>query len=159
MHAAELETDYGSSSARGRIARAVALISASLVTLMVTAALYVHPSLNLFERPTPAAGALRGDYRVAAVDFVSPTTGWLLVDFPSGDYALIHTVDAGRSWTHQLTAPSEGHAKYTKFFDASVGVLALVGTRPVLHRTSDGGRTWVSRPALDRGASVLSWSF
>src|SRR2546423_11219140 len=48
MQAAELETDTVSSSPRSRVARAMALIAASLVTLAVTATLYVHPSLNLF---------------------------------------------------------------------------------------------------------------
>ena len=159
MQSAELETDLVAFSPRSRVARAVALIAASLVTLGVTSAVYVHPSLNLFAASAPVQSALRGDYRVAAIDFVSPSAGWVVVDFPSGDYALIHTADGGIGWTQQLTAPSEGHAKYMKFFDASVGVLALVGTRPVLRRTSDGGRTWVSRPAIDPNASVVSWSF
>ncbi|TMD27686.1 MAG: hypothetical protein E6I92_05420 [Chloroflexi bacterium] len=140
MHAApQLETEFESfSSARGRVARGVGLIAASVITLLVTAALYVRPGFDLFARPATSVPALSGDYRVAAMDFVNGTTGWLVVDFPSGDYAVIHTADAGTSWSQQLTAASEGHAKYLKFFDQSVGVFALVGTRPVLRRTSDG---------------------
>src|SRR5213080_364255 len=134
MHAApQLETEFESfSSARGRVARGVGLIAASVITLLVTAALYVRPGFDLFARPATSVPALSGDYRVAAMDFVNGTTGWLVVDFPSGDYAVIHTADAGTSWSQQFTAASEGHAKYLKFFDQSVGVFALVGTRPHL---------------------------
>src|SRR5437867_520763 len=161
MHAApQLETEFESfSSARGRVARGVGLIAASVITLLVTAALYVRPGFHRFARPATSVPALSGDYRVAAMDFVNGTTGWLVVDFPAGDYAVIHTADAGTSWSQQFTAASEGHAKYLKFFDQSVGVFALVGTRPVLRRTSDGGRTWSSLPALDPGTAALSWSF
>lgn len=159
MQAAELEMEFESPSAPGRATRGMALIGASLITLVVAASLYLHPGLNLFGRAALPGAVLRGDYRIAAIDFVNPFNGWILVDFPSGDYSLIHTTDAGTTWSQQLTAPSEGHAKYVKFFDPSVGVFALVGTRPLLRRTADGGRSWSWLPALDAAASALSWSF
>jgi photosystem II stability/assembly factor-like uncharacterized protein len=34
-----------------------------------------------------------------------------------------------------------------------------VGTQPVLNRTTDGGRTWTSTPALGKHSIVLSWYF
>jgi photosystem II stability/assembly factor-like uncharacterized protein len=153
------ETDFEPEIPRARVGRALVLIAVSVITIAATGVAYVHPSLALFGTTAPAPPALRTDYRVTAIDFVTPQVGWVLVDFPSGDYGVIHTVDAGSSWTRQLTAPSDGHAKYMKFFDPAAGVLALVGARPVLWRTSDGGQTWASRRVLDIPATVLSWSF
>lgn len=153
------ETDFESEIPRARIGRALALIAVSLLTIAATGIAYVHPSLALFGSTAPAAPALRADYHVTAIDFVTPRVGWVLVDFPSGDYAVIHTVDGGGTWSRQLVAPSDGHPKYMKFFDPEAGVLALVGARPVLWRTSDGGQTWAPRRVLDIPATVLSWSF
>jgi photosystem II stability/assembly factor-like uncharacterized protein len=51
------------------------------------------------------------------------------------------------------------HPNYMKFFDARVGVFALLGVRPLLYATEDGGATWVQRPALGDDVSVISWSF
>ena len=161
MQAVELETETDFQIPRARIGRALALIAVSVITIAAAGSTYVHPNLTLFGKATAplAAPALHSDYRVISIDFVTPRVGWLLVDFASGDYGLIHTVDGGVTWTRQLTAPSEGHAKYLKFFDPALGVLALIGTQPVLWRTADGGQTWSSRRALEVPATVLSWSF
>jgi photosystem II stability/assembly factor-like uncharacterized protein len=159
MQAAETDFDLDPAIPPARAGRAIALGLASMVAIVATGLAYVHPDLGLGRRATPAAPALSTSYHVTTIDFVSPSVGWLLVDFPSGDYAVIHTVDGGASWTSQVVAPSDGHAKYIKFFDPSVGVMALVGTQPLLRRTSDGGATWTSRPALRIPATVTSWSF
>ena len=160
MQAAELETDFDPGMPRARAGRAIAMIAFSLIAIVVTGAVYLHPTFSLLpSRAQPAAPLLHGDYRVVGIDFVSPDVGWLVVDFASGDFAVIHTADAGSTWTRQLTAPGDGRQVYTKFFDTEDGVVALLGVRPVLSRTSDGGRTWASRPALGPSATVLSWSF
>ena len=160
MQAAQLETDFDSAMPRARAGRAVAVITLSLIAILATGVAYLRPSLTLFPSKTATSTSpLHSDYRVVGVDFVSPSTGWLVVDFVSGDYAVIHTTDGGTTWTRQLTAPSGGRSKFAKFFDASVGVVALIGSEPVLHRTSDGGQSWVSRPATKQPATVLSWSF
>ncbi|HKW60361.1 MAG TPA: hypothetical protein VJR46_11485 [Candidatus Dormibacteraeota bacterium] len=159
MQAAELESDFDAAIPRARAGRAIALGAASVVAIAVVGAAYVHPDLGPAQRPAAAVAGLSTDYKVNAINFVNPEDGWLLVEFPSGDYAVVHTADGGRSWTRQLVAPSDGHAKFMKFFDASVGVVALIGTQPVLLRTGDGGQTWVSRPALKLRATVLSWTF
>jgi len=160
MQAAELELDFDSAMPRARPGRALALITISVIAIVATGAAYLHPNFSFFPAGAgSAAGALRGDYRVAAIDFVNPTTGWIVVDFTSGDFGVIRTTDGGTTWTRQLAAPGGGHAKFIKFFDQSVGVFALLGTQPILHRTSDGGQTWVSRPALNPNTSALSWSF
>jgi len=160
MQAADFETDFDPGTPRARAGRALALIAVSVVAILVTGAIYLHPTFGSPPAPAqPLGPQLHGDYRVASVSFISPTSGWLVVDFPSGDFAVIHTADGGARWTRQLTAPSQSHAVYARFFDDLSGVVALVGGRPVLSRTTDGGQSWASIPALTTSSSVLSWSF
>lgn len=140
---------------RARVGRAVGLITLSLVTIAAGGVFFLRPNLTVFSVGAPA----RAPYHVAAVDFVTPEVGWVVADVETGDYALLHTEDGGLSWVTQASAPTGGNQQYLKFFDALAGVFALVGTRPVLHRTSDGGQTWTSIPALGKNATVLSWSF
>ena len=160
MEAVESETDFDLASPYARVRRALALMVASIVTITLTGVLYLHPELPEFGRSaTTTISALQSAYHVTAVDFVDPATGWVAVDFSSGDFAVLHTTDGGVSWTSQLVGASDGHPQFMKFFDDGVGVFALTGTVPLLHRTSDGGRTWVSRPAPNVTGTVLSWSF
>jgi len=160
MQAADLETDFDPGMPRARAGRAMALIAVSVVAILVTGAIYLHPTFGLSSVPAQQVGPQpHTDYRVASIIFISPTSGWLVVDFPSGDFAVIHTTDGGATWTRQLTAPSQSHAVYARFFDDLSGVVALVGARPVLSRTTDGGQSWTSIPALKSSSTVLSWSF
>ena len=160
MQAADLETDFDPGMPRARAGRAMALIAVSVVAILVTGAIYLHPTFGLSSVPAQQVGPQpHTDYRVASIIFISPTSGWLVVDFPSGDFAVIHTTDGGATWTRQLTAPSQSHAVYVRFFDDLSGVVAVVGGRPVLSRTVDGGQSWASIPALTPGSSVLSWTF
>jgi photosystem II stability/assembly factor-like uncharacterized protein len=138
-----------------RVGRALALMAASFVTIAVGALAFLHPNLTALPSPPP----VHVPFHVAAVDFVSPDTGWVVANLETGDYTLLHTTDGGVTWTPQLSAPTGGNQQYVKFFDSMAGVFALVGTRPVLNRTSDGGRTWTSIPALGKHSTVLSWSF
>ena len=161
MQAAELEADFDVGLPRPH-RRAAAIIVASVTVTAIAAAAWVHPDISLFPGKSAApasASVLRGDYRVATIDFISATTGWLVAVMPTGEYVLIHTTDGGDSWTRQLSGTTEGHSTYLKFFDAGVGVFALTGTRPVVRRTADGGATWTSRPAASGDASALAWSF
>ena len=141
----------------GRVARAVASMAGSVFAIALAGVLFLHPSL------LPAPASVRAGhhvpFHVSAVDFVNPNAGWVAVDFATGDFALLHTSDGGLSWSTQLSGPAGGNSHYLRFFDSSVGVTALVGTRPVLYRTSDGGRTWASITVLSKKTIVLSWSF
>src|SRR5690349_11257417 len=160
MQATDLETDLDEGASGARAGRALALIAVSLVAVVVSGAIYLGPALGGAAVSTqPVNPLLRSDYRVTSVNFISPTSGWLVVGFPSGDYGVIHTTDAGATWTRELTAPGDSHAVYAKFFDDLSGVVALVGGRPVVNRTVDGGLSWVSIPALTTTAIVMSWSF
>lgn len=156
MEAADFDAGFDSSSSRGRARRALASIAASLVAITAVGVVFLHPILPSFGG---SAITSRADYRVAAVDFIDRSTGWVVALVESGDYAVMHTSDGGLSWMRQLSLPSGGHAHYLKFFDRSVGLFGLVGTRPLLHLTSDGGRTWLPLPAQKVPGTVLSWSF
>lgn len=156
METAELEPAFELTPARARVGRALALICASLITIAATGAIYLHPSFSILGNPTVG---LQASYQISAVDFVNPATGWVVADFDSGDYTVLHTNDGGDSWTRQLSGAGQGHQRYMKFFDAAVGVFALVGTSPQLYRTADGGRTWATLPPPAVDGRVVSWSF
>ncbi len=159
METADQEPVYELAPARDRARRALGLITASLITIAATGAIYVRPALPIFGGAINASSVSPSPYRVAAVDFVNPITGWVIVDFDSGDYAVLHTSDGGLSWTRQLAGAGQGHPRYMKFFDVAVGVFALIGTSPLLYRTADGGRTWSAVPVPKVRGTVLSWSF
>ena len=159
METADLEPAFELTSAPARARRAVALIAASVITIAATAAVYLHPTLPLFGGAINAISAPQAPYRVAAVDFVNPATGWVVVDFDSGDYAVLHTNDGGLSWTRQLSGAGQNHRRYMKFFDVAVGVFALVGAAPQLYRTADGGKSWSALPPPAVEGTVASWSF
>lgn len=76
--------------------------------------------------------------RVAAVDFVTVKSGWLL----AGDGRLYSTRDGGRRWTESL-ALGDSHGVDIAFGSARAGFVTVRdrGAGYVL-RTSDGGRTF-----------------
>lgn len=143
-----------------RILRAVALIAASLLAIAGAGVLYVAaPTVPAFGRGQSMVAQQGAHYRVSAIDFIDPATGWIVVDFDSGGFSVLHTDDGGASWARQLSGVEGGRAYYLKFFDVAVGVLGLVGTTPQLYRTHDGGQTWTGLPVPNTSGSVLSWSF
>jgi photosystem II stability/assembly factor-like uncharacterized protein len=154
MEPVEFDGDW--SQPGGRARRGIALICASLMALTVAGIAFLYPALL-----TPSTGApvKQTAYRVLAADFVDRNTGWIVAFLPSGDYAILHTTDGARSWTRLLSVVGESRPIFTRFFDRSTGVFALIGTSPVLRRTLDGGRTWSARPALGATYIVDSWSF
>ncbi len=133
------------------------VIFISLLVIALTGLAYVRPSFGAphepITRPAPAT------YQLAAVDFVSPTTGWFAAIFNSGRFAILHTSNAGRSWTRQLTGETNHGGLYMQFFDSAHGLLALMGAQPLMFRTADGGRTWSSHPGMSAAGYVLSTSF
>jgi photosystem II stability/assembly factor-like uncharacterized protein len=156
----EIDRDFDWTPQRGRARRAIVLIAASLLSITAAGTAFLQPSLPSFmSGSSTKAPLMHAAYRVAAVDFVDRSTGWVVALLKSGDYAIMHTTDGGLTWTRQLSAPSDGRAHYVKFFNHSVGIFALLGTRPLLHRTADGGRTWSQLLAVDTPGNVVSWSF
>lgn len=142
---------------QGRARRAFAIVT-SVAELTLTGIAYLHPSLSIPTAPAPKALPQPG-YQLLSVDFVTPATGWTVARLDGGGFVVMGTTDAGRSWARVLAGPTDGRGTYLDFFDARGGIFAVTGTRAVLYRTSDGGRTWSSQVPFGGRADVLSVSF
>ena len=142
-----------------RVRRGVALIGVSLVVIAAAGIAYLHPIAAALHTPALPAPAPQSGYSVAAIDFVEPSTGWVVAIFDDGDFLVMRTTDAGRHWAPQLSGPTNGHGVYLKFFDPLDGVFAMTGARPLLYRTGDGGASWTGQAAITARAAVLAWSF
>jgi photosystem II stability/assembly factor-like uncharacterized protein len=150
----EADDDPAAEPARAR--RGLSLIAISVFVILVTGIAYVRPSFGLSGRAN--APVVPATYHLAAVDFVSPNTGWFVATFDSGRFVVLQTKDAGQTWQRQLTGQANQRAVYLHFFDAARGLFAVMGAQPMMFKTSDGGHTWSSRPAMN-GAYVMSASF
>jgi len=141
----EADDDPPVEPARAR--RGLTVMFVSLVVIAAIGIAYTRPSLSA---PTASATLpVPSPYQLAGVDFVDANTGWFVATFDSGRYALLHTSDAGRTWSLQLTGETDQRGVYMRFFDPGHGVLALVGNKPLTFQTADGGRTWSSRPTIN----------
>lgn len=155
----ESEEERLSLSSTSRVPRALTLIAASILAIAVAAIAYLHPSFVSGSALHPVAAPadeLPSSYRLAAVDFVTPTTGWVVMEIERHDFAVLHTTNAGDTWSRQLGGSAGVIGEYARFFDPSHGVVALLGPQAVLYQTSDGGRNW-SRHALAQGGGYI-WS-
>lgn len=153
----EPEANYDSPVASSRARRALGLIAVSVLAISLTGLAYVHP-FTLGTQLVVGATAPPA-YKLAGVDFVGPEIGWFAASFEGGRFAVVHTTDAGQSWTRQLSGELSGRHVYLQFFDSMHGVFALTGAQSLIFKTADGGRTWSSRPVMSPAASVLSVSF
>jgi photosystem II stability/assembly factor-like uncharacterized protein len=131
---------------RARATRGISLIFISVMVIGLTGIAYLHPSMGA--GAPPVAPAVPAAYQLAAVDFVSPTTGWFAATFDSGRFALMHTTDAGNHWARQLNGNVGSAGVYVNFFDSNQGVVAVLGPQSVVYRTGDAGRRWSGQPIL-----------
>ncbi|MHB8612211.1 MAG: WD40/YVTN/BNR-like repeat-containing protein [Candidatus Dormibacteraceae bacterium] len=139
------EADYDSPIRPARARRGLSLIAVSMLVVALTGLAYLDPSFG--RSATPAVPSSPVAYQLAAIDFVNPTTGWFAATFDSGRFAIMHTTDSGNHWTPQLRGDAGKAGLYVNFFDASHGVVAVLGPRSLIYRTTDGGRRWSSRPS------------
>ena len=160
MEASELDAEEVWSPQRARARRALALIAASLVVIAAAGVGFVQPALPSWaSHRASSLSAAVSTYKVETVDFISASTGWVAVVLESGDFMVMHTADGGTTWAPQLSGPTHDHPVFLKFFDDGAGVLALIGARPILEVTADGGKTWIARPALTASLLAVSYSF
>jgi len=154
----EPDTDFDPPVEPSRARRALTVMFVSVAAIAAIGVAYVRPPLGT--QGGPVTPALPATYQLAGVDFVDANTGWVVATFDSGRYALLHTSDAGRTWSLQLTGPTDQRGVYMRFFDPGHGVLALVGNKPLTFQTADGGRTWSPRPTINNSSAyVQSVSF
>lgn len=136
----------------------MALIAASILAIAITGIAYLDPSRGIGAALHPASpmDKLPASYQLAAVDFVTPTTGWVVMESQPRAFAVLHTKNAGGTWNRQLAGSAGVIGEYMRFFDVAHGVLVLLGAQAALYQTNDGGSNW-SRHALTPGGEYI-WS-
>ena len=155
----ESDEELQSASSTSHVRRALTLIAVSILAIAIAGFAYLRPSLGF--GPALRPGAAPSDkpsasYQLAAVDFVTPTTGWVVAEGGPHDFAVLRTTDAGKTWTRQLQGSAGVIGEYVRFFDSANGVLVLLGPQAAMYKTRDGGRTW-SRHELSQGGGYV-WS-
>lgn len=138
-----------------RARRAKALGALSLAVVAVACVAYLRPSFQ----SGPAVATLPTSYQLDAVDFVNPSTGWVLADLDTSAFAVVSTRDAGRTWTTRLVSSSSRHGEYMRFFDRSAGVVVAIGAEAAVFVTRDGGAHWTRRAVNAGDVYVMSASF
>jgi len=82
----------------------------SVVAIAAIGIAYIRPSQS-----PPDVLSLPATYQLEGVDFVNATPVGLWPKFDSGRFALLHTGDAGRTWTHQLAGDAISAASTCAF--------------------------------------------
>src|SRR5665213_1868692 len=160
MAAMESDDEPHSHSSTSRVLRALTLGAVSVVALAIAGLSYLHPDWDFSNAASQASTTnIVGSRHLAAVDFVTPAAGWVVVEGPKHDFEVLHTSDAGETWHLQLAASNEAIGEYLRFFDPSNGVVVVLGTQSGLYRTSDGGTTWARQALTPSGGYVLSADF
>ena len=156
----EPDDEPQSHSSTSRLLRALTLGGLSFLVLALAGLSYLHPGWSLI--PAGAASNdsnFAGSRHLAAVDFVTPGIGWVVVERQPHDFVVLHTSDAGDTWVQQLAGRDPEMSEYLHFFDASNGVVAILGTPAALYRTSNGGHTWMRQALINADGFALAASF
>jgi photosystem II stability/assembly factor-like uncharacterized protein len=83
----------------------------------------------------------------------------VVVEQQPRDFVVLHTSDAGETWVRQLAGYDAEMSEYLHFFDASHGVVAILGTQAALYRTSNGGHTWMRQSLISADGLAISADF
>jgi photosystem II stability/assembly factor-like uncharacterized protein len=141
-----------------RAQRAKLLSALSLAVVAIAGILYVRPSLQP-ATPARAIPTSSGQFQLDAVNFISPTTGWILEDLDDFQFAVLGTTDAGRHWKPELVEPTVMQGEYMRFFDVRHGVVSTMGGDPLVYTTEDGGIHWKRHVVDDPYTFAISASF
>ncbi len=142
-----------------KVRSGLAIISLLLVAGCTTQA----PGLSNTSAVVPVSGAVQTSASpsptIAWIHMEDPRTGWAI----TADWQrLVHSLDAGRSWT-DVTPPVEAVRSQTSFFlDGSTAFVEGVdetGSQAagMIYATGDGGRSWSSSP-LPFAGGVLQFA-
>src|SRR5260221_5603167 len=107
MAAMDSNDEPQSNSSTSRVRRALPLGALSALALAIAGLTYMHPAWNAGMAAQPATSNLVGSRHLAAVDFVTPANGWVVVEHQSQDFVVLHTADAGETWRRQLAGSAE----------------------------------------------------
>ncbi len=137
------------------------MMAVSVLTIAVAGLAYLHPDLGLGAvlHLNSAPGGAPASERLAAVDFVTPTIGWVVMERAPQTFAVMHTTNSGGTWTRQLVGPAGTIGEYARFFDSTHGVLVLLGPNGAMYQTSDGGATWSLHALTAARGDLLSADF
>ena len=154
------EFDIGVPLIPAHARRALVMIVLSILAIGVTGISYLQPRVTL-TAPLPRlnAGAAAAAFKLTAVDFVTPSTGWVLMEGQSHDFAVFHTANGGDAWSNQLAGPAGEVGEYLNFFDPAHGMVAVLGPAATIYRTGDGGKTWGREPMDLAGGNLVSAFF
>lgn len=148
-----------SASSASRLRRALSLGAASILVLATAGIGYLHPSWGLGTGAAHVTASVAGSGLQAAVDFVTPVVGWMVVDHPPHEFVVLRTSNAGQTWTRQLAGSDEAIGEYLRFFDASIGMVVVLGKQAAIYRTGNGGNTWDKHLLTRTGGYVVSADF
>lgn len=143
------------SPSRARRAQLVSAVSLAVVAIACLA--YLRPALD--QTGATASLPAKPVAQLDAVDFISPTTGWVLQDRDDFQFAVLQTTDAGRHWKPELLEPSVTQGEYMRFFDAQHGIVATIGGEALVYVTDDGGAHWRRHIVYDPYTFSTSASF
>ncbi len=141
-----------------RAGRALALMVASVLAIGIGGFVYLNPAPHGAVAEAGADVLAATPHRLIAVDFVTPSVGWVLAE-GARDFVIMHTTDAGNAWSRQLAGPSGRLGEYLQFFDRSHGVVIVLGPSAVMFKTENGGKTWSRRALEQRGGNIVSAAF
>jgi photosystem II stability/assembly factor-like uncharacterized protein len=155
----ESEDELPSHSSTSRVPRAVTVIVVSIFTIAVASIAYMHPGAWFDWHRSAPTDKLSMQYQLAAVDFVTPSVGWVVMELPPYNFAVLRTADAGDTWTQQLAGLAGQIGEYVRFFDPAQGIIVLLGPQASIYQTRDGGSTWSKQQLTAGGGYVWSADF